>query len=248
MIRTEQRDSITWVILDRPERRNAITRPMIDGLNTQIGEALSDRGCRGVVITGASGHFSAGRDLSGSTQATDLPGYLERDDAWTNIFKQLAGASKPTVAVVEGYAVAGGFTLAMACDFVLAHQQAKFGALEMRNQFPAAINTPLLGKIASPRIGLELAMTGSIFSAERLYSAGLINHLAESTTALTALADDFTSHLAGLDPDAVVMTKELHRAATTMPLNNSLDMGKLANALLAASGRIGEAEARYSKK
>ncbi len=248
MIRAERRESVAWVILDRPERRNAITRSMIDELDAAIEEALSDGECRCLVLSGAGGHFSAGRDLAGSTPATDLPGYLERDEAWTGLFKRLAGARKATVAVVEGYAVAGGFTLAMACDFVVAEHEAKFGALEMRNRFPAAINTPLLGKIAGPRLGLELAMTGSIFSAQRLYGGGLINHIAQGADALAALAKEFTTHLASLDPEAVAMTKELHRAALTMPLGNALDMGKLANTLLAASGRIAEAERRYSRK
>lgn len=248
MIEIRSREAVTWLILNRPERRNAIDRKMIDALNAGIEKAIASSDCRCLVISGAKGHFSAGRDLSSAGPAKDLPGYLDRDDAWTHIFKLLGQTKKPTVAVVEGYAVAGGFTLAMACDFVLAERSAKFGALEMRNRFPASINTPILAKIAGPRVGLELAMTGSIFSAERLHAVGLINHLASGRDQLVGLAEEFVGRLAALDADAVAMTKELHRAALTMPLANALDMGKFANAFLAASGRIGEAEKRYQEK
>jgi len=245
MIDYESRGTVHHLVLHRPEKRNAINREMIDGLSAGVAAALSDPDCRCLVLRGAGGNFSAGRDLGGSPPAAGLAEVLDRDSAWTGIFKQLAAAVKPTVAVVEGYAVAGGFTLAMACDFVLAEESARFGALEMRNDFPACVNTPLMARLAVPRVGLELAMTGKLFDARRLYAVGLVNHLAEGSETLAELAREFTGQLAALDPDAVAMTKELHRAACEMPFAGALDMGKYANALLAASGRIGEAQARY---
>jgi enoyl-CoA hydratase/carnithine racemase len=247
MVLDESVGAVRHLTLNRPDQRNAINREMIDGLTAGLDAACEDENCRVIVLRGAGGNFSAGRDLRAGAPANTLPEYLERDVAWTDIFKRLGLATKPTVAVVEGYAVAGGMTLAMACDFVVAEQGAKFGALEMRNDFPAAVNTPLLAKLAAPRIGLEILMTGSLFDAPRLHAAGLINHVAQGAQALNEMCDQFIAHLASLDPHAVAMTKELHRAAQSMPLANALDMGKYANALLAASGRIGEAEKRYRK-
>ena len=148
------------------------------------------------------------------------------------------------MAVVQGYAVAGGFTLAMGCDFVIAERGARFGALEMRNGFPAAVCTPVLARLLGPRLGLELALFGDLIAAERLHAAGLINRLADGEDELDRIAGEFLGHLAGLDPHAVALTRETFRAAENMPLDNALDMGKHLNQLVGASGWFAEGAAR----
>ena len=91
---------------------------------------------------------------------------------------------RPIPAVVEGHAVAGGFTLAMGCDFVVSEVGAVFGAFEMRNGFPAAVNTPLLAKLVTPRIALEWALLGEPISAVQALDWGLINRLASKGKAV----------------------------------------------------------------
>ena len=238
---------VTTVRINRPARRNALDTASFTALGDAFAAAEADPDCRVLRLEGAGGNFCAGRDLDAGG-AGDLHAVLAWDEAWTRIYRLLRRSAKPSVAVVEGYAVAGGFTLAMACDFVLSETGARYGALEMRNGFPAAVNTPVLSKLVGPRLALEFLLFGDLIEAPRLYDVGLINRLAEGPAALATLADDFCARLAGLDGDAVTMTKELHRATLSMPLDEALTMGKHANALIKASGRLDEAAARHARR
>ena len=245
MMQIEKLDGATTLTLNRPKQRNALDAAIIDGLTQTIEEAEADAETRCLVIRGAGGNFCAGRDLTRPPDR-DLASALAADETWTKVNRLLHTMSKPTVAVVEGYAVAGGFTLAMICDFVLAEEEAKFGALEMRRGFPAAINTPVLTNLVGPRLALEFLMFGDLISARRLYEVGLINRLVDGAEALNQLVQQFVRNLVALDRDAVRMTKEALRAARNMPLLDALEMGKLGNALIAASGRMEEAMQDYA--
>lgn len=247
MIRCEREGAVTALLLDRPEARNAFEWDMVLALGEGIAAAEADAECRCLVIKGAAEHFSAGRDLTAAGAAGDLEAALVRDGGWAHLFHLLHTMRKPSVAVVRGYAVAGGFTLAMGCDFVLAERSARFGALEMRNGFPAAVNAPILAKLVGPRLALEMTLFGDLVGAERLYEMGLVNHLADNAPELAALEADFTARLCALDTASVSLTKEIHRAAVTMPLANALDMGKQLNSLIAASGRLDQAVNAYKK-
>jgi enoyl-CoA hydratase/carnithine racemase len=252
MISIEHDGTVMTVTLDRPQSRNAFTPEMVVGLGDAIATAASDPDCRCLVITGAGDHFCTGRDLKATKADGPLPEVLERDGAWSEVIHRLHASSKPSVAVVRGFAVAGGFTLSMGCDFVLADRSARFGALEMANGFPAAVATPILANLIGPRLALELAMMGQPVEASRLYEMGLINRLAEDADELAREAAAFTGRLAELDPSSIALTKELHRAAQNMPLANSLDMGKQLNSLIATSGVFDAAakafEARKKKR
>jgi enoyl-CoA hydratase/carnithine racemase len=249
MIITAREDGIVSLTIDRADRRNAFDGPTTQALAGAIEDIARDAGARVLVIRGAGEHFSAGRDLksieSGNEPRSEL---LERHDDWVRIFHALHRSPVPSVAVVQGYAVAGGFTLAMGCDFVIAERSALFGAMEMRNGFPASVCTPVLARLLGPRLGLELALFGEPVAAARLYEMGLINRLSEDQDSLDREAGQFAAHLAGLDPDAVRLTRETFRAAENMPIDNALDMGKHLNQLLATSGWFAEGAARGLKK
>ena len=245
MIRIEGQGQVTRIVLDRPDRRNALDWPMTAALHDGIRAAADDGDCRLLVIAGAGGHFCAGRDLAALTTTPELPVILERDRTWAEIFRLLDRSPKPSLALVEGYAVAGGFTLAMGCDFVLATRDAQFGAAEMKQGFPAAVNTPILTHLVGPRLALELLVFGEPVGAERLYEIGLINRLADDAADLRSLAADWIERLLALDRDAVALTKESHRAARNTPLADALTAGAQQNALLAAAGIFQAAAVRH---
>lgn len=248
MIRVERDGYSSTIIIERPDRRNALNWDMIGALGDAVALCDADADCHCITIKGASGQFCAGRDLDAAGLAGALVPALEADAAWTRIFHLLHRAATPSVAVVRGYAVAGGFTLAMACDFVLAEKGARFGAMEMLNGFPAAINTPVLSKLVGPRFALELLIFGDLVDAERLHGMGLINRLAADAAELAEIETKFVTRLLERDPHAVSMTKESHRAAVNMPLDDALVMGKQLNALIAASGRLEEAAQSFAAK
>jgi acetyl-CoA C-acetyltransferase/enoyl-CoA hydratase len=238
MINREQAGPLTSLIIDRPERRNALDHASVKALAAALAEAEADAQCRCIVLRGAGGTFSSGRDLGDARHDAPLADILAYDEDWTDILHLLRGMSKPSVAVVEGHAVAGGFTLAMGCDFVIAERDAKFGALEMRGGFPAAVNTAILAHLAGPRIALEYLLSAETFPAEHLFRNRLVNHLADGPAELMRIVGEVTGRLAALDPVAVKLTKDAHRMAQSMPLAEAIVMGRQLNALLMSSGRI----------
>lgn len=247
-IRIEAEDRVTRVILNRPEKKNALNWDMIPLLADAIRGAEEDANCRCLVVAGEGDTFCAGRDLgAGKGRESELEEVLSDDDAYAEIFEALRALSKPSLAVVRGHAVAGGFTLAMACDFVIAERSARFGALEMRGGFPAAVNTAILSHLVGPRQALELLLSADTFSAERLHGMGLVNRLADGPEELRKVADDMVQGLVGLEPVAVRLTKETLRAVSTMPLGEALTVSKQLNALLMASGRIDKAAEIFAR-
>ena len=247
MIDLETNNGVTTLTLNRQEKRNALTGEMIYGIRDGVNAAEADPACRCLVITGAGGNFAAGRDLGDADANTPLSEVMDYDEAYTAIYKTLRRSSKPSVSVVSGYAVAGGFTLSMGCDFVLAERSAKFGALEMRGGFPAAVNTAILSHLLAPRQSLELLLSADMFDAEHLFRIGLVNHLADTPEELARLAADFCARLVDLDPLSVTLTKETERATASMPLDDALVMGKQLNSLMMTSGKIDEAADRYAR-
>jgi enoyl-CoA hydratase/carnithine racemase len=247
MLRIETSGAITVLVLDNAGRRNAMDSAMVAALEPALAAADADPACRCVVVKGAGTDFCTGRDLGDARDDWTLEDYVAYDGAWSAAIDRLWRLSKPSVAVVQGYAVAGGFTLAMACDFAIAEEGAKFGALEMRRGFPAAVNTAVLAHKAAPRHALELLLSAETFAAPRLYEMGLLNRVARGSEALEAAGREFAAALAALDPMAVRLTKETFRAAVSMPYSESMTLGSQLNSLLMASGRIAQAAADYRK-
>jgi enoyl-CoA hydratase/carnithine racemase len=235
------------IVLDRPQQRNALSAEMIGSLTAAIAAADVAADCRCVVIKSSSEHFCAGRELAPDRER-DLNSVLAYDDAYAAIFERLRVLNKPSLAVVRGYAVAGGFTLAMGCDFVIADESAKFGAVEMNNRFPAAINTALLSHLLGPRRALEILLLGEMIGARAMHDMGLVNRVAAEALALAQMEAALLAQLTALDPTAVRLTKETHRAACNMPLADALVTGKQLNALLLASGRIDEASRAFAAR
>jgi enoyl-CoA hydratase/carnithine racemase len=247
MISIEVADGVKRLVLDRPHKRNALNWEMVSALTRGIADAEADPDCRCVVIKGRGDAFCSGRDLgAGKGRDSELEAILADDDAYQALFEALRRLSKPSVAVVRGAAVAGGFTLAMGCDFVLATRDARFGALEMRGGFPAAVNTAILSHLVGPRLALELLLSRETASAARLSEMGLVNRLAADADDLARIEEEFVAGLVALEPVAVRLTKETHRAVTTMPLGEALTVAKQLNALLMASGRIDKAAAFFA--
>ena len=243
----ERNRHVHTLTLNRPDKRNALDREMVLGLESALLAATEDDDCRCVVIRGAGGSFCSGRDLGLEPLEDGLDWYFGWDGEYGAALNRLLAMKKPTVAMVEGYAVAGGFTIAMSCQFVMALDSAQFGALEMRNGFPAAINTAVLTHLLPRRRALELLLSAETFSAADLDRFGLITRLAPDPAALRAGTDAFVSALTRLDPRSVQMTLELHQLVEDMPLAHGVLVGKQMNSLLAASGTIARGAARRKK-
>ena len=169
---------VARVTINRPERRNAMSWEVMRGLRHVLSEAAQDSAVRVVVLAGSGDDaFCAGADLGKMTGADEPEaGILSVHEArgvLADVFGALWQLGKPTVARVQGFALAGGFGLALACDLVVASERARFGAPEVNvGLWPYMITVPLVRSMP-PKQALELMLTGRMVDADRGTAPGL---------------------------------------------------------------------------
>jgi len=201
---TEVSDGVAVITVNRPEARNAINGAVAQGIAAAVDDLDARDDVRVLILTGAGGTFSAGMDLKGFLTG-DSPVVPGR--GFGGIVEQ--SPRKPVVAAVEGYALAGGFELALSCDLVVASDQAKFGLPEVKRGLVAGAG----GLLRLPRrvpyhLAMEIALTGDYFTAERLREAGLVNVIVPAGEALTA-ARELAGRIARNAPLALAATKRV---------------------------------------
>jgi enoyl-CoA hydratase len=204
----EARDGVQIITINRPEARNAVNGAVARGVAEALDELDATDDLRVGVLTGAGGTFCAGMDLKGFLTG-DLPFVEGR--GFGGITQ--APPSKPIVAAVEGYAVAGGFELTLACDLVVAAEGARFGVPEVKRGLVAAAGAAMLLPHRIPRpIALEMLMTGEPISAERAASLGLVNRVTGDGGALDG-ALELAAAIAANGPLAVRISKQIAHEA-----------------------------------
>jgi enoyl-CoA hydratase/carnithine racemase len=168
----ESRGPAAWITLNRPEKLNALNKAVVDGLFAAMGTALADDGVKVVVLTGAGRAFSAGYDI-GEEVADEIEGaerwhrVLERD---VNLTMELWSLQKPTIAAVRGWCLAGACELAMACDLIVAAEDARFGEPEIRyGSGPVALVMPF---VLGQKKTNELLFTGDTIDAAEAHRVG----------------------------------------------------------------------------
>jgi enoyl-CoA hydratase len=178
----ERRGQVLIVTLNRPEVRNAVNRAVSEQVAAAMDELDGDGGLTVGVITGAGGTFSSGMDLKAFV-AGERPSLRGRGFAGVTE----APPAKPLIAAVEGYALAGGCELALACDLVTAAETAKFGIPEVKRGLVAAAGGLIrLPRRIPPQIAMELALTGEFLDAPDAHRYGLVNRLTRTGGALDA--------------------------------------------------------------
>lgn len=198
------RDGVQTITINRPEARNAMTLAAAKAIAAALDELDARDDLRIGILTGAGGNFCAGMDLKGFLRG-------ERPSIEGRGFGGLTAKPprKPLIAAVEGYALAGGFELVLACDMVVASENAQFGVPEVKRGLAATAG----GLVRLPRqlpyrIALELALTGDMFPAARAYGYGLINRLAPPGEAL-AEARRLAQTIAANGPLSVAASKRV---------------------------------------
>ncbi len=197
---------IAVVTINRPQARNAVDGAVTIGLAAAL-DSVETRGDIAVgIITGAGGHFCAGMDLKAF-----LRGETVRASGKGFAGVVQAVSDKPWIAAVEGYALAGGFEIALWCDLIIASQAAKFGLPEVKRGLVANAGGLLrLPRQMPPRIAAEMVLTGDAMSAEALAVHGLINAIVPEGQALIA-AKAFAARIALNGPLALAASKRVMR-------------------------------------
>ncbi|MFC9848892.1 crotonase/enoyl-CoA hydratase family protein [Streptomyces sp. NPDC060223] len=209
-------DGTTVITINRPEARNAINRAVAEGVAAALDEL--DRRDEQVVgvITGAGGTFCSGMDLKAflagedpSIEGRGLAGMTE------------APPRKPMIAAVEGYALAGGCEIMLACDMVVAAHDARFGIPEVKRGLVAAAGGLLrLPQRIPHAVALELALTGDFLDAQRAHTYGLVNRITEKGGALEG-ALTLARAIAVNGPLAVRATKQVMSEAPNWPADQA---------------------------
>jgi enoyl-CoA hydratase len=200
----EVADGLAVITINRPQARNAVNEAVARGIAAALDELDERRDVRVLILTGAAGTFSSGMDLKGF-----LTG--ENPMAGGRGFGGIAQRppSKPIIAAVEGYALAGGFELALACDLVVASEEATFGLPEVTRGLVAGAGGLLRLPTRIPyHIAMEIALTGERLPAARLHTAGLVNRLVAPGLAL-AEARTLATRIAQNAPLALAATKRV---------------------------------------
>ncbi len=174
----QKQDRIATIVMNRPEKMNAMNTKMLLELGEALRAAEGDSEVVAVVLRGAgSKAFSAGADISEMREGSPwtMRGY---NMTWIELFRQIEMLRKPVIAVVRGYALAGGFEISLACDMVMATEDAKFGMAEINiGILPGAGGPQRLTRVMSRNKAKEILMTGDMISAAEAHSLGLVNHV-----------------------------------------------------------------------
>jgi enoyl-CoA hydratase len=201
---TERRDGVLLITINRPDARNAINLAVAEGIAAAMDDLDASKDVSVGVLTGAGKGFSSGMDLKAFVSG-EKPWVGER--GFGGIVER--PSRKPLIAAVEGFAVAGGLEVALACDLIVAAKGAKLGIPEVKRSLVAAGGALLrLPQRIPYGIAMELALTGELIDAERAAELGLVNRVVEPGTALDeALA--LAATIAKNGPLALVATKEI---------------------------------------
>lgn len=200
---TRVEDGVLIVTINRPEAKNAMTRAAAEGIAAAMDRLDSEDDLRVGILTGAGGTFCSGMDLKGFLRG-------ERPTVEGRGFGGVVEAppAKPLIAAVEGYALAGGLELMIACDLVVANSGAKFGIPEAKRGLVAAAGGVMMLPDQIPeRVAMELALTGDFIGAQRAYELGLINEVVEGSALDGAKA--LAAKIAANGPLAVRISKQV---------------------------------------
>jgi enoyl-CoA hydratase/carnithine racemase len=191
---------VARVTINRPDRRNAMSYGVMQGLRDGVAAAKADDDVRVVVLTGAGDRaFCAGADLGGIAENAGAAAAHDGRGLLAALFRELWSLGKPTIARVRGYALAGGFGLALACDFVIAADDAQFGTPEVNvGLWPYMITVPLLRSMPPKKV-LELQMTGRRVNAEEADRIGFVTRVVP-VGELDSAVDDLAGSLASKSP------------------------------------------------
>ncbi|GAA2342430.1 crotonase/enoyl-CoA hydratase family protein [Saccharopolyspora halophila] len=242
-VQTEITGHTLIITINRPEARNAVNADVAQGIAAAIDELDNTPELRVGVLTGAAGTFSAGMDLKAAARG-------ESPTAGDRGFGGLteADTTKPLIAAVEGYAMGGGFELALACDLIVAASGAEFALPEVKRGIIAggggAIRLP---KRIPHHLAMELLLTGRSIEAARARELGLVNQVASDGAALAA-ALELAGELAGNAPLALAAVKQVARLSDRLPEPEAFAAQREQNAALRDSADFAEGVRAFTEK
>jgi methylglutaconyl-CoA hydratase len=239
---------IATLTLNRPDKRNAISYELIDDLLRAL-EEVKNSSAQVLILTGAGKAFCSGMDLDNLKALADrTPGQnLEDSRKMASLFRSLYDFPKPTIAAINGAAVAGGAGLVTLCDFTLAVPDAKFGYTEVRIGFvPAIVSTFLLRQVGE-KVARDLLLTGRLFDAEEALRIGLITEIVPAEKLLDR-ARELAAQLMENSPTSLTYTKRLLSDHARAELDSQIEAAIRENAAIRATADFREGVTSFLEK
>ena len=241
----ERAGPVTTATLNRPEKRNALSTDLLEGLLAALAASEADASQRILVIRGAGPVFCSGLDLGEAGRAD----FAHRSAGLVRrTLEAVATTRLVTIAAVHGAAVAGGAGLMNACDFAIATRDAKFGYPELRRGLVPAIIMTFLRRQVRERDARELLLLGKMFSGEHALAIGLVNRLVADEAALAAEVQMLVSSLLQGAPAALAETKKLLRELWPSPVAADLDRAEALHLAARNSAEAKEGIAAFNEK
>ncbi|MDE0059792.1 MAG: p-hydroxycinnamoyl CoA hydratase/lyase [Defluviicoccus sp.] len=244
-VKVELRDGIAWAIMNRPEKRNAMSPQLHYDMDDALGRLETDPDARVIVVTGAGGNFSAGQDLKKFFRELENDPFERKKaqrhaNSWR--WQRLYNYDKPTIAMIHGYCVGGAFMQLLAADFAIAAKSATFSLSEVNwGILPGALVAKAISDAVLPRHALYYACLGDPFDGDEAARIGMVNY-AVPEDELEAETVKLAEKLMKKSPAVLRATKQAVRQVRTMDFDQAYDY-------LAAKGqsiKVGDAEDSYN--
>lgn len=212
LVKIRVHENTATIVMNRPEKRNALSRAMLAELGQAFRDMHMQRSARAVVLSGAGPAFCAGMDLAEMSDTADQPNAYELWEkdarAYRDLIEQMLRFPKPIIAAVNGPAVAGGAGLALASDIVVAADSAKFGLPEPRRGIVAGLVAPLLHFRVGGSRAAYLLLTAETVGAEEAARMGIFHEVVASDQ-VWVRANQIAANCAASAPEALAMTKRM---------------------------------------
>jgi enoyl-CoA hydratase/carnithine racemase len=249
LVRTEDRDAVRHLVLNRPDKRNALNGEAIADLGAAIEAAAGDPDVRVVVLRGEGAMFSSGMDLNDlrnlSEDSSNLRAFRRPLLAFWNLLEEMP---KPTICQIHGAALGGAFELALACDFRTMAEDAVAGIMEVRiGLLPDVGGCSRLPAIVGLGNAKELIMTGKVIDGREAHRIGFANRIAPAND-LDATTQALANELLACAPRAVGLAKRILDAAAKPALATTLEQEVAAQEALASSEDFAEGARAFFEK
>lgn len=242
-------NGILTLTLNRPDKRNALSLPLMEELSRALTSADLDAAVRVVAIRGAGKDFCAGADLDELLASADRT--MEQNEAAAlimgNVFIQMRALAKPVVAVVHGRVLAGGAGLATGCDLILAPESAQFGYPEIQRGFVPAMVMTMLKRLVGEKVAFDLAATGRVLTAKEAAGVGLISRVFADAVFENGVSQVLQG-LAGASGTALALTKKQFYQLDGLGFEAGIRLGAKVNAMSRATPDFRTAIAAFLKK
>jgi len=239
---------VATITLNRPDKRNAINTPMIAELQSALDE-IEKKKVRVVIFTGSGSAFCAGMDLDMlSAIAQQSPQENQEDSRrMAKFFRRIWSFPRPTIAAVNGHALAGGCGIATLCDFTLSVPEAKYGYTEVKIGFLPAIVSVFLTRQIGDKRARDLLLTGRLVEAKEAHQLGLVNEIVEQDKLLSR-ASELACQLVAVSPGSVTRAKRLLVCAEAAAIDADLERAILENARIRCTPDFKEGIASFLEK